>query len=96
MPSTVGIRTQDAPRYTRAELTRASLEMPRSIHANGREQAKGDGIMCCPFARPSAWRRITSEIVAEIRIPDTKLAREATDLLREHGTALLLAHSLRV
>ena len=52
--------------------------------------------MCCPFARPSAWRRITSEIVAEIRVPDTKLAREATDLLREHGTALLLAHSLRV
>src|SRR5580698_3735418 len=37
-----------------------------------------------------------SEIVAGIRIPDSKLAREATDLLREHGTPLLLAHSLRV
>ena len=35
-------------------------------------------------------------IIAGIRIPDSKLAREATDLLREHGTALLLAHSLRV
>jgi hypothetical protein len=35
-------------------------------------------------------------VVAGIRIPDSKLAREATDLLREHGTALLLAHSLRV
>src|SRR5271155_3414059 len=37
-----------------------------------------------------------SEVIAGIRIPDSKLAREATDLLREHGTALLLAHSLRV
>jgi hypothetical protein len=37
-----------------------------------------------------------AEIVAGIRIPDSKLAREATDLLREHGTPLLLAHSLRV
>jgi hypothetical protein len=37
-----------------------------------------------------------SETVAGIRIPDSKLAREATDLLREHGTPLLLAHSLRV
>ena len=37
-----------------------------------------------------------SEVIAGIRIPDSQLAREATDLLREHGTALLLAHSLRV
>src|SRR5271165_647720 len=37
-----------------------------------------------------------SEIVAGIKIPDSKLAREATDLLREHGTPLLFAHSLRV
>ena len=37
-----------------------------------------------------------SEIIAGIRIPDSKLAREATDLLREHGTPLLYAHSLRV
>jgi hypothetical protein len=37
-----------------------------------------------------------SEIVAGIRIPDSKLAREATDLLREHGGPLLFAHSLRV
>jgi hypothetical protein len=37
-----------------------------------------------------------SEVVAGVRIPDSKLAREATDLLREHGTPLLLAHSLRV
>ena len=37
-----------------------------------------------------------SDVIAGIRIPDSKLAREATDLLREHGTALLLAHSLRV
>ena len=34
-----------------------------------------------------------SEVVAGIRIPDSKLAREATDLLREHGTPLLLASS---
>ena len=37
-----------------------------------------------------------SEIIAGIRIPDSKIAREATDLLREHGTPLLYAHSLRV
>ena len=37
-----------------------------------------------------------SEVIAGIRIPGSKLAREATDLLREHGTELLLAHSLRV
>jgi hypothetical protein len=37
-----------------------------------------------------------SEVVAGVRIPDSKLARQATDLLREHGTPLLLAHSLRV
>ena len=37
-----------------------------------------------------------SEIIAGIRIPDSKLARGATDLLREHGTPLLFAHSLRV
>ena len=37
-----------------------------------------------------------AEVIAGIRIPDTKLARDATDLLREHGSPLLLAHSLRV
>src|SRR5947209_5118629 len=42
------------------------------------------------------WSRIMSETIAGIRIPDSKLAREATDLLREHGTPLLFAHSLRV
>src|SRR5262249_13586799 len=40
--------------------------------------------------------RIMPEVVAGIRIPDSKLAREATGLLREHGTPLLFAHSLRV
>src|SRR6476646_9375582 len=37
-----------------------------------------------------------AEGIAGIRIPDSKLAREATDLLREHGSPLLLDHSLRV
>src|SRR3954463_15414612 len=41
-------------------------------------------------------RFIMSKIVAGIHIPDSKLAREATELLREHGTPLLFAHSLRV
>ncbi len=50
------------------------------------------------FAKaPSATRsRIMSEVIAGIRIPDGKIAREATELLREHGTPLLFAHSLRV
>jgi hypothetical protein len=37
-----------------------------------------------------------SEAIAGIRIPDSKLARQATELLLEHGTPLLFAHSLRV
>jgi hypothetical protein len=37
-----------------------------------------------------------TEVVAGIKIPDSKLAREATEILREYGTPLLLAHSLRV
>ena len=37
-----------------------------------------------------------ADVIAGIRVPDSKLAREATDLLRKHGTPLLLAHSLRV
>jgi len=37
-----------------------------------------------------------AEIIAGIRIPDSKIAREATDLLREHSTPLLFAHSVRV
>ena len=36
------------------------------------------------------------QVIAEVRVPDSKLAREATDLLREYGTPLLFAHSLRV
>jgi hypothetical protein len=34
--------------------------------------------------------------VAGVQIPDSRLARQATELLREHGTPLLFAHSLRV
>lgn len=37
-----------------------------------------------------------SNIIAGIRIPDSTLAREATELLREHCTPLLFAHSVRV
>ena len=37
-----------------------------------------------------------AEVIAGIRVPDSKLARDATELLREHGTPLLFAHSLRV
>src|SRR5262245_35505124 len=42
------------------------------------------------------WSRTMAEFIAGVRIPDSKLAREATELLREHGTPLLFAHSLRV
>jgi len=34
--------------------------------------------------------------VAGVRLPDSRLARDATELLRGHGTPLLFAHSLRV
>ncbi len=35
-------------------------------------------------------------LVAQIAIPDSRLAVEATDLLKTHGTTLLYNHSLRV
>src|SRR4051794_30239547 len=49
-------------------------------------------------SRPGLLKRrpLMSETIAGIRIPDSKLAREATELLREHGTPLLYAHSLQV
>ena len=34
--------------------------------------------------------------MAELLIPDSVLAKEATDLLREHATDLLFNHSIRV
>ena len=34
--------------------------------------------------------------IADIVVPDSKLATEATELLREHGTELLYNHSVRV
>jgi hypothetical protein len=34
--------------------------------------------------------------VAGVQVPDSRLARQATELLREYGTPLLFAHSLRV
>ncbi|MFF2479758.1 HD domain-containing protein [Paenibacillus sp. NPDC058071] len=37
-----------------------------------------------------------SKIIAEIKIPDSKLAREAAELLRDHGDELLWNHSNRV
>src|SRR4051794_24621351 len=37
-----------------------------------------------------------SDVIAGVRIPDSRLAREAAGLLREYGTPLLFAHSLRV
>jgi hypothetical protein len=39
---------------------------------------------------------VVTESVAGIPIPDSRAAREATALLREYGTPLLFAHSLRV
>ena len=37
-----------------------------------------------------------NEVVSATSIPDTRLAKEATAILREHGTDLLFNHSLRV
>jgi hypothetical protein len=37
-----------------------------------------------------------AEIIAGIPIPDSTLAREANELVREHASPLLFAHSLRV
>jgi hypothetical protein len=37
-----------------------------------------------------------AETIAGVQIPDSQLAREATNQVREFGTPLLFAHSLRV
>ena len=37
-----------------------------------------------------------SQVIAGVRIPDSRLAQEATELLHEYSTPLLFAHSLRV
>jgi hypothetical protein len=39
--------------------------------------------------------KISGKIIAGIKIPDGVIARQATDLLREHGSELLYNHSLR-
>jgi len=39
---------------------------------------------------------ITGKIIAGIKIPDSAIAKQATELLREHGSELLYNHSLRV
>lgn len=38
---------------------------------------------------------ITGKIIAGIKIPDSSMANQATELLREHGSELLYNHSLR-
>ena len=38
---------------------------------------------------------ITGKIIAGIKIPDSAMARQATELLREHSSELLYNHSLR-
>jgi len=37
----------------------------------------------------------TGKVIAGIKMPDSAIARQATDLLREHGSELLYNHSLR-
>ena len=39
---------------------------------------------------------ITGKTIAGIKIPDSAIARQATELLREHGSELLYNHTLRV
>lgn len=38
---------------------------------------------------------VTSKVIAGIKIPDSAIASQATELLREHGSDLLYNHSLR-
>jgi len=39
--------------------------------------------------------KISGKIIAGIKIPDSVIARQATELLRKHGSELLYNHSLR-
>src|SRR5262245_21716577 len=38
---------------------------------------------------------VQPKVVAGIKIPDSTIARQATELLREHGTDFLYNHSIR-
>ena len=40
--------------------------------------------------------KITGKVIAGIKIPDSAIASQATELLREHGSELLYNHTLRV
>lgn len=52
----------------------------------------------CPYDFPQAtgWRRVVTPSIDGIRIPDSKLAREITELVRDLEPALLFHHSSRV
>ncbi|SDQ65300.1 HD domain-containing protein [Chryseobacterium soldanellicola] len=40
--------------------------------------------------------KVTGKIIAGIKIPDSAMATQSTELLREHGSELLYNHTLRV
>ncbi len=37
-----------------------------------------------------------ADVISGIKIPDSKMAREAAELVREHQTEMLFNHSVRV
>src|SRR3954469_12357872 len=37
-----------------------------------------------------------ADVISGIKIPDSKIAREATELIRQHETEMLFNHSVRV
>src|SRR3954462_606316 len=53
-----------------------------------------------PRARKQVWSFHTEAVMPQfahaLAIPDSLLAKEATDILREHSTQLLFNHSIRV
>jgi hypothetical protein len=45
---------------------------------------------------PVCWKNQMSDLSSALVIPDSALAKEATDILREYSTDLLINHSMRV
>src|ERR1700753_852904 len=67
-----------------------------------RSDPDASNFMGAPIDADTAWRRhgdrssTMDDLISGIKIPDSKIAREAAELVRQHESELLFNHSVRV
>jgi HD domain len=67
-----------------------------------RSDPDASNFMGAPINADTAWRRhedrssTMDDLISGIKIPDSKIAREAAELVRQHESELLFNHSVRV